>query len=381
MADNATGQAQNKLGQLFVDIGVGGLGQTLKALNSVSATFLLTKTAATQAIKPFVEMGKQATNNAVSIAKMGAALGTTLVDAQKLTWYLRQNNLSESLAGDLGSLSQMFTRIRKSRSGLNEQMSITMGELGLDWQNYDGSAESMFQFVKDVQQKIKERNIPANLAKMYLQDLGLGNSEWFYALQKGDFDLSKSKAIKDSDMQALIEAKEKANETAMNLEMAKARAVSKGLDKGGATLQDKILNIASDINDALSDDEKEAKAARGRLWERAIKGAYYSSPVYGALGLYGLATGTNTYLPDIMPSNNLSPLEDIKDLAPDSVGGKEVAALTPPPNIENKTEIRLTNKISGNNVKFEEFTAEEENALTGGKRIEVTAETIDEASI
>ena len=34
--------AQNKLGELFVDIGVGGLGKTLKALNSVSASFLLT---------------------------------------------------------------------------------------------------------------------------------------------------------------------------------------------------------------------------------------------------------------------------------------------------------------------------------------------------
>ncbi|MBQ2285319.1 MAG: hypothetical protein II244_06610, partial [Clostridia bacterium] len=72
-----TGQAQNNLGQLFVDIGVGGLGQTLKALNSVSASFLLTKNAATQAIKPFIDMGKQAANSAVGIGKMAAALGTT----------------------------------------------------------------------------------------------------------------------------------------------------------------------------------------------------------------------------------------------------------------------------------------------------------------
>lgn len=356
------GQAQNQLGQLFVDIGVGGLGQTLKALNSVSASFLLTKNAATQAIKPFIDMGVQATNGAVGIAKMGAALGTTLLEAQKLSWYLRQNNLSESLAGDLGSLSQMFTRIQKGRGGLNQQMSITMGELGLNWQNYDGSAESMFQFVKDVQQKIKERNIPANIAKMYLQDLGLGNAEWFYALQKGDFDLSKSKYLDDAKMKALIEAKEKDNQRKLQGELNTALATTKILEKGGASLQDKINEVYEDVGSLLGDDKKTQEQVKAKYGFMGTKALF--TPLEMLFNPFGIKTNKKT------PT-----LDTIKDLTPDIIGSAEAATLPALPNVENKTTINLTNKISGNNVQFEELTATEENSLTGGRQIDVNAYT------
>ena len=45
MADNKSG-ASHELGNLFVDIGSSGLGSLLKGLNSLSATFMLTKNAA-----------------------------------------------------------------------------------------------------------------------------------------------------------------------------------------------------------------------------------------------------------------------------------------------------------------------------------------------
>ncbi len=82
MADS--GAAQNKLGELFVDIGVGGLGKTLKALNSVSASFLLTKNAATQAVKPIIDVGKRTMGMAVDVGKLGSTLGLAYKDAYKL---------------------------------------------------------------------------------------------------------------------------------------------------------------------------------------------------------------------------------------------------------------------------------------------------------
>lgn len=71
----AEAQAQNKLGELFVDIGVGGLGKTLKALNSVSASFLLTKNAAQQAVTPLLNMTKEGASLATTLSKISAATG------------------------------------------------------------------------------------------------------------------------------------------------------------------------------------------------------------------------------------------------------------------------------------------------------------------
>ena len=84
-----TGAAQSKLGELFVDIGVGGIGKTLKALNTVSASFLLTKNAAVQITKPFINMGKQALDTAVDVGKLGSTLGIAYKEAYKLKYYFK----------------------------------------------------------------------------------------------------------------------------------------------------------------------------------------------------------------------------------------------------------------------------------------------------
>ena len=77
-------KAQTGLGQLFVDIGINGLGKTLKGLNSVAATFLLGKNAANQFAQSIMQPFKEAGNAAVGIGKMSNALATSSMEYQKL---------------------------------------------------------------------------------------------------------------------------------------------------------------------------------------------------------------------------------------------------------------------------------------------------------
>ena len=350
---NGIGQATNKLGQLFVDIGVGGLGQTLKALNSVSATFLLTKNAASQAIKPFIDMGKEAANSAVGIGKMAAALGTTSINAQKLQYYLKTYK-AEGLEGDVASLQQMFTRIQQGLGGIDGQKAISMNMLGLDWQKYGGSFEDTLKFIQDVKDALKTSGMTENEKVMHLQNLGLSN--WKYLFEKEDFDIGQTLNISDEQIRKLQEASEKTNQLTNNLDQLKKNVEGRLYD-----------NIASKVLDnaiVLTGTDEEKRNSLLKRYRNYSVNSLFSIP-YMLSNPFG-AFFKNSFKP--------SSLEAINDVTL-SNEGVEAAALPSLPNIDNKTTINLTNNISGSNVQFEELSATEENALTGGKKIEINAYT------
>lgn len=110
----AEAQAQNKLGELFVDLGVGGLGKTLKALNSVSASFLLTKNAAQQAITPFVQMSKESAAFATALDKIRAVTGLTGVQLESLK-ILETTKKVEGLTDALKNLQQKIINAKTGR--------------------------------------------------------------------------------------------------------------------------------------------------------------------------------------------------------------------------------------------------------------------------
>lgn len=60
MSDDKKSGAKNEAGQLFLDFGATGLGKLVKGLNSLSASFLLTKNGAEQALKPIISMSQNA---------------------------------------------------------------------------------------------------------------------------------------------------------------------------------------------------------------------------------------------------------------------------------------------------------------------------------
>ncbi|MBO5927385.1 MAG: hypothetical protein J6Q32_00845 [Clostridia bacterium] len=219
--------AQNKLGELFVDIGVGGLGKTLKALNSVSASFLLTKNAAVQMIKPLADMGLKVAKDAVGLGKMADALGTTEENAYKLRRYLREFS-SEDLMGDVANVSQKFTDIINHQGAVDGLFARSMAKLGLNWQSYNGSFEDTLKFIMDVKKQLKTLNLPKNIELMHLRNLGL--QKFQYLFEKPNFNIQEAAKILQEDID-----KEKALDESMknlknSIDDLKTKVVSKLID-------------------------------------------------------------------------------------------------------------------------------------------------------
>lgn len=358
------GQAQNKLGQLFVDIGVGGLGQTLKALNSVSATFLLTKNAATQAIKPFVDMGVKAANSAVGIGKMAAALATTSLNAQRLKYYLNKFD-ANGLEGDIASLQQIFTKARKGLGGFSGEFSTSYSMIGMkkNLQAYSGSFEDTLQFIQDVKNALKTSGMSEEEKVMHLQNLGLG--QWKYLFEKDDFDLNKSLNISDKTIKDAQKAEEDIERLKNSFEQGKMKLVGRLLDGGLLNKLDKLADVADkyiDGDEATRTDVNNKLIGTGAVVGGAAVGG---APGATAAGLAVFGASQYSKNAQSIGGHNYTPIG----------GGQLDFAVNPFNFIPNKTVVNLTNKISGNNVQFEELTAEEENALTGGRKVEVNAYT------
>lgn len=203
-------QKQSKgIGELFVEFGAKGLPSLIKGLNTVSASFLLTKNAAQQLLTPIINTGKQAANSAVGVAKLSSSLGTTLLETQKLQLYFQKHNLSESLLGDLATTADMLTKVQMGIGGISGEFAYAMHRMGLNWTDYDGSIESMEQLMKDVDNATK--NMSSRERRIMLQSIGW-NPEMGYAFDRG-LNLSDARAISDEEVRKWVELSEAANET------------------------------------------------------------------------------------------------------------------------------------------------------------------------
>jgi hypothetical protein len=182
MADSNKPQAKNELGQLFVDIGIGGLGKTLKGLNSVAATFLLGKNAAMQFAKTMTEPFKQAGNAAVGIGKMSNALATSSTEYQKLAMYLKKYNLSEELLGDINKLETTFYDLSQGFTNLQGSLAVGLQQAGLNAQDYKGTFEDTMKLIDDLQRKTA--NMSKEKRNQILRQIEI-STDWGYLWDKG----------------------------------------------------------------------------------------------------------------------------------------------------------------------------------------------------
>lgn len=209
-------KAQTGLGQLFVDIGINGLGKTLKGLNSVAATFLLGKNAANQFAQSIMQPFKEAGNAAVGIGKMSNALSTSTTEFQKLAMYLKNFNLSEELLGDVSKLEQTFYDLSQGFTNLQGSMAVGLSQAGLNAKDYKGTFEDTLRLIDDLQKATA--GMTKNKRNQILRQIGL-SSDWGYLWDKGgrasDYLTISDDAIKRN--QSLAEAMSNLKNTMDNL--------------------------------------------------------------------------------------------------------------------------------------------------------------------
>lgn len=181
MADNKPTSAQNKLGQLYVDLGLNGLGGMLNGLNKVSAQFLLTKNAAQQFIRPIVSTIDSAGKSAIEFKKLSIALGTTEENIMSMHYWLKQHGMSDFILSDMEKITKSYAAFYQGIQNLPDTFVQGLQKIGLNALNYTDSFESMLQLIEDVRQNIQ--NLPAAEQRNILSMLGL-SEDFLYAFEK-----------------------------------------------------------------------------------------------------------------------------------------------------------------------------------------------------
>lgn len=267
------GGAQNKLGELFVEFSTKGLPSLLKNLNSVSASFLIGKNAATQFADTLTKPFKEAGNTAVGIGKMANALGATSREYQKLASYVQSKNVSAGILGDVEKLNEIFTDIQ--RGG---EVPIGFARTGLAWGNYSGDYESTIQFLNDI------KDITSEMSKQqrntFLRDIGI-SSEWGYLFDRGDFNLSDAFSLPDD----VIEKNTKAAESLAELTLAFDQLKSLLIADFAPALTDTVNTLKSFVLNFDKNKENIKKTTS------VIGGAAAGAAVGSVVPVVGTATG------------------------------------------------------------------------------------------
>lgn len=329
------GGAQNKLGELFVEFGAKGLPSLLKGLNSVSASFLLGKNAATQFIQtlsqPFKEVGK----GAVEIGKMSSALGLTFQEYMRLHLYLKSHNLSDALISDMASVSDMLTKVSMGIGGVSGEFAYAMHRMGLNWNEYDGSFKSIQQLTKDVQKATE--GMDAAQKRVMLQSVGLSSSEWQYAFERGNFNLDEYKTITDEQVNELIKSQEAMANLGGEFEQLKMHLINK-LSPAVQTIADWLSGKVKDgIGDTVSNIIEDNAGVIGTT--TALFNPLAGATIIGAGNLANMQKGLGGSTGNFVPMQfGAAPLD--------------FGAFRPPSNISPSTTINITNnqKIQGDNA-------------------------------
>lgn len=151
MANNNTGTAQNSAGQLYVDLGLKGLGGMLKGLNQVSAQFLLTKNAAVQFIKPLADVTKKSLSTVTGWDKLNATMGLSLKQLQDINIFSKLNNIDfNQYIGQIKSAQQRLLDIKTGMS--NDVQGFAL--LGLNPREFD--ANNPLELLNAIKNKVQQ---------------------------------------------------------------------------------------------------------------------------------------------------------------------------------------------------------------------------------
>lgn len=241
--NNQQGRAQNKLGELFVEFSTKGLPSLLKNLNSVSASFLLGKNAATQFAQTLSQPFKEAGNTAVGIGQMANALGATSKEYQKLAHYITSKNVSKGILGDIEKFNDIFTKLHTGQGGLPEGIVREFANLGLSPEDYLGDYESTIKLLDDI--KDRTDGLTKQGRNLAFSNLGM-SSEWGYLFDRGDFNLTDAFSLPDDVIETNTRTAESLAELSLAFDQLKSLLVADfapALTETVNTLKSFVLNF------------------------------------------------------------------------------------------------------------------------------------------
>lgn len=337
MAEQPQGGAQNKLGELFVELGSKGAPTLLKQLNSVSASFLLGKNAANQFVQTLSQPFKEAGKGAVEIGKMSTALGLTFKEYMRLHLYLKSHNLSDSLISDMSATADMLTKVSLGIGGISGEFAYAMHRMGLSWTDYDGSFKSMIQLTKDVQKATEGMDTAQK--RIMLQSVGLSSPEWQYAFERGDFNFDDYKTITDEQVNELIKTQETMANLGAEFEQLKMHLINK-LSPAVETIADWLSGkVKNGIGDSVSNIVEENAGIIGGT--TALVNPLAGATVVGAGNLAKMQRGLGGSTGNVVPMQF--------GAAPLDIGAFRPPSLVAP---NTNTTINITNnqKIQGDNA-------------------------------
>lgn len=230
--DNKQGGAQSKLGELFIDIGSSGLGTLVKGLNTVSASFLLTKNAATQALKPIISMSQKGGNTVTTLDKLSSVTGLTLEQLQKLQIQATLSNTSfEELTGQIQNFQKTLQDILIKGTGNNRGFAM----LGLSPRDFDPSKP--LEALDKISQRVMQ--LRPEVAAYALDELGISR-DLIYYWQQGTKEVDQRAILEKDELKTLRRQQDAWN----NLKMTSGQMTNKLMAN---------LPVIADIINKISD--------------------------------------------------------------------------------------------------------------------------------
>lgn len=284
MADNEQKNSAN-LGELFLEFGAKGLGGLIKGLNSVSATFLLTKNAGQQMLQPLANMSKQAGQSVVALDKLNSVTGISVGQLQALKQWSTLNNIDfNDYIGQVHSLQNALARM-----SLGDASSIKgFAMLGLNPADFNPSKplENMKKVENAMRRMYKQGGEGAKYQiALALQLLGL-NEDLAYSYTRANKQIDKSLLLTGKQQEKLREQQEAWN----SLKVASGSFFEKAISNTG-WLTNGINNLAKAFKLLIHNmDEYNARKERGEVTTeeenfRNTRKIINNSSVIGGIGL------------------------------------------------------------------------------------------------
>lgn len=253
MADEQAKNSAN-LGELFVEFGSKGMGGLIKGLNTVSASFLLTKNAAQQMLSPLANMSKQAGQGVVALDKLNSVTGISVKQLYRLKQWTKLNNIDFN--DYIGQIHSLQNAILNFSMGNQEQLMTASSLLGIDPAAFDYNKPlKNLEIVKKAMLKMyKERGEAAKpeIANA-LRILGL-NEELAYTMLRANKELDKRIYLNDKEKKQIDELTAATNDLSVTWDNFLTKTISR-LSKYALPL----LKELSEMIKGLYDEDKETR--------------------------------------------------------------------------------------------------------------------------